>query len=234
MAVNKRAGKKSLAQNDFLQPSTPTIGTATDVGTARPFNNGAASVTFTLPAGSPAATNFTVTSSPGSFVGTGSSSPVVVGGLATGTAYTFTVVASNAAGSSGASGVSNSATITTVPTAPSAPTVSSPNPGSATNVAGATNDNVSWSAPNNNGGKAVTGYAWASSDGKSGTTAGTSVTVAQEGGTAQTYTVQATNANGNSASSAASSSVTTFSFTPFSVFGFAPFGFSPFGVFGFR
>jgi hypothetical protein len=236
MAANKRAGKKSLAQNDYLSPSAPLIGTATDVGTARAFNNGAATVTFTAQ-GPNAATLFTVTSSPGSFVGTGESSPVTVGGLATGTSYTFTVVASNGSGSSSASAASNSITATTVPIAPAAPTATSPNPGASTNVAGVQRDTVSWSAPTNNGGKAVTGYSWASSDGKSGTTASTSVVVNQEGGTSQTYTVQATNSNGNSASSAASNSITTFSFTPFSVFGFSPFGvfgFSPFGVFGFR
>jgi hypothetical protein len=40
-------------------PAIPTIGTATDVGTARPFNNGSASVTFTANSGA-LATSFTV------------------------------------------------------------------------------------------------------------------------------------------------------------------------------
>jgi hypothetical protein len=228
MAVNKRAGKKSLAQNDFLEPAAPVSVSATDVGTSRAFNNGAASVSFSLPAGSPAATSYTVTSSPGSFVGTGSSSPITVTGLQSNTAYTFSVVATNAVGSSAASAASASITATTVPATPSAPTASSPN--------GANYDTVTWTAPAN-GGKAITNYAWASSDGKSGSTASTSVNVTQEQGTAQTYTVRADNANGNSVVSAASASVTTFSFTPFSFspFGFSPFGFSPFGFspFGF-
>jgi hypothetical protein len=216
MAANKRAGKKSLAQNDFLQPATPNIGTATDVGTNRAFNNGAASVTFTSPANTPAVTTYTVTSSPGSFTGSGASSPVVVEGLASNTSYTFTVSAANAAGVSGSSSASNSITATTVPATIGTPTVSSPY--------GANYDTVSWTAPAN-GGKAISLYRYLSSDAKTNTTASTTVNVTQEQGTAQTYQVRAENANGVGVYSAASASVTTFSFVPFSVFSF--FGFSP-------
>jgi hypothetical protein len=230
MAAGKKAGRHSQQANDFLEPKAPTSVTATNVPSGRAYNNGRADVTFTLPADSPAATSYTVTSSPGSYTATGASSPLSVTGLQSDTAYTFTVVATNAVGNSPASSASNSITATTVPATPSAPSASSPN---------ANQDVVSWSAPAN-GGSAITNYAWASSDGKSGSTGtGTSVTVNQEAGTAQTYTVYATNANGNSATSAASGSVTTtFSFVPFSVFGFSPFGvfgFSPFGFspFGF-
>lgn len=226
MAANKKAGKKSLAQNDFLSPAIPNIGTATNVGTNRAYNNGAASVTFT-DGGGPAATSYTVTSSPGGYTASGSSSPIVVEGLTSGTSYTFSVVAANAAGVSASSSSSNSITATTVPAQPSAPSASSPS--------GANYDTVSWSAPAD-GGSAITNYYWVSSDGKSGNTASTSVNVSQEQGTAQTYTVRADNANGSSVTSSASNSVTTFSFVPFSVFGFSPFGvfgFSPFGVFGF-
>lgn len=225
--MSKQAGRMSQGANDFLAPYAPTIGTATNVGSGRAYNNGRADVTFTADPIN-AATSFTVTSSPGGYTGTGASSPISVTGLQSDTAYTFTVTATNDAGTSPASAASNSITATTVPATPSAPSASSPN---------ANQDVVSWSAPAN-GGSAITNYVWASSDGKSGSTGtGTSVTVSQEAGTAQTYTVYATNANGNSATSAASGSVTTtFSFAPFSVFGFSPFGvfgFSPFGVFGF-
>jgi hypothetical protein len=225
MAANKRAGKKSLAQNDFLQPQTPVSVSATDVGTGRAFNDGAATVSFSLPANSPAATSYTVTSSPGSFVGTGSSSPVTVAGLQSNTAYTFTVVATNASGSSEASAASASITATTVPAAPTSVLVSSPY--------GANYDTVSWTAPAN-GGKAITNYFVSSSDGKTGNTSSLNINITQEQGTAQTYTVSADNANGRSAASASSASITTFSFVPFSVFGFSPFGvfgFSPFGFF---
>jgi hypothetical protein len=228
MAAGKKSGRKSQASNDFLEPKAPTSVAATNVPSGRAYNNGRADVTFTLPADSPAATSYTVTSSPGGYTGTGSASPISVTGLQSNTAYTFTVVATNAVGNSPASAASSSITATTVPATPSAPSASSPN---------ADQDVVSWSAPAN-GGSAITDYVWTSSDGKTGSTGtGTSVTVAQEAGTAQTYTVYATNANGNSATSAASGSVTTtFSFAPFSVFGFSPFGvfgFSPFSVFGF-
>lgn len=227
MAVGKKAGRHSQQANDFLEPHAPTSVTATNVGSGRAFNNGRADVTFELPANSPAATSYTVTSSPGSYTASGASSPLSVTGLQSNTAYTFTVVATNAVGNSPASSASSSITATTVPATPSAPSASSPN---------ANQDVVSWSAPAD-GGSAITGYTWASSDSKGGSTAGTSVTVSQEAGTSQTYTVYATNANGNSETSSASSSVTTtFSFAPFGAFGFTPFGafgFTPFGAFGF-
>jgi len=226
MAANKRVGKKSLAQNDNLFPAAPLIGTATDIGTGRAFNNGAASVAFTAQ-GPNAASSYTVTSSPGGYTATGASSPIVVQGLQSETSYTFTVTATNAYGTSAASSASTAITATTVPATPSAPSASTPSAGV---------DRITWSAPAN-GGKAITNYFWASSDGKSGNTSSTTVDLGQEQGTAQTYTVRADNANGSSGTSAASNSVTTtFSFAPFGAFGFSPFGafgFSPFGAFGF-
>jgi hypothetical protein len=228
MAIGKRAGRKSQQANDFLEPQQPTITSATNVGTGRAFNNGAVDVAFTLPANSPAATGFTVTSSPGSLTATGATSPLRVTGLSSDTSYTFTVVATNASGNSIASAASSSVTVTTVPATPAAPTASSPN---------ANQDQISWSAPAN-GGSAITNYYWESTDGKSGNTGvTTSASLGQEAGTAQQYKVRATNANGTSEFSALSNSITTtFSFVPFGVFGFSPFtvfGFSPFNVFGF-
>jgi len=229
MAIGKKVGKKSQGSNDFLMPKTPTIGTATDVGISRAYNNGAATVTFTADP-TYAADSFTVTSTPGSFTGTGASSPITVTGLQSDTAYTFKVTATNTYGTSGESSASNSITATTVPATPSAPTAASPN---------ADADEVSWSAPAN-GGSAITNYHWQSNEDpiKEGDTATTaSVTVVQEAGTLQRYKVLATNANGNSQYSALSNEITTtFSFVPFGVFGFSPFqvfGFSPFAVFGF-
>ena len=227
MAVGKKGGKKSQQANDFLAPKAPTIGTATDVGTNRPYNNGAATVTFTADP-TYAADSFTVTSTPGSYTASAASSPITVTGLQSDTAYTFTVTATNAYGTSPSSSASNSITATTVPATPSAPSASSPN---------ADQDQVSWSAPAN-GGSTITNYHWESNDGKSGDTGTTTgVTLGQEAGTTQAYRVYATNANGNSDYSSYSNDVTTtFSFVPFGVFGFSPFqvfGFSPFAVFGF-
>lgn len=226
MAANKRVGKKSLAQNDHLAPAAPLIGTATDVGTNRAYNDGAATVTFTAQ-GPNAATSYTVTSSPGGYTATGSSSPITVTGLQSNTNYTFIVTATNTYGTSPASSATSAITATTVPNAPTAVSASSPS--------GANYDTVTWTAPEN-GGKAITNYYVVSSDGKTANTSSTSINITQEQGTAQTYNVYADNANGRSGASAASNSVTTFSFVPFSVFGFSPFGvfgFSPFGVFGF-
>ena len=224
MASGKKTGKKSQAANDFLEPRQPVISSASNVGANRAYNNGRADVAFALPENSPAATSFTVTSSPGSYTASGASSPLSVTGLQSNTAYTFTVVATNAYGNSLASAASSSVTATTVPATPGAP--------SATAQGSASNDDVSWSAPAD-GGSAITSYTWASSDGKSGSTGSTSVSVGQEAGTAQTYNVYATNANGNSGTSSNSGSVTSFSFTPFSFAPFGAFGFTPFGAFGF-
>lgn len=219
MAANKRVGKKSLAQNDFLQPSVPTSVSATDVGTARAYNDGAATVSFSLPAGSPAATSYTVTATAAgqtTRTATGASSPLTVTGLASAVSYSITVTATNASGTSAASSAV-SVTATTVPATMSAPTA----------TAQVNQDTVSWSAPND-GGKAISLYRWTSSDGKTGTTTSTSVAVGQEAGTAQTYQVRAENANGVGVYSASSNNVTTQSpfFPPF----FPPYfpGFGPY------
>jgi hypothetical protein len=86
-------------------PGAPTIGTASVVGPT------SVSITFTAPAsnGGFAITSYTVTSSPGNITSTGSSSPITVTGLTTGTTYTFTVTATNSLGAGPASSASNSA-----------------------------------------------------------------------------------------------------------------------------
>ena len=56
--MSKQAGRMSQSTNDFLTPYAPTIGTATDVGTNRPYDNGAITVTFT-PTGPNAAKYYT-------------------------------------------------------------------------------------------------------------------------------------------------------------------------------
>ena len=71
-----------------------------------------ASVAFVAPTsnGGSAITGYTVTSSPGSFTAMGTTSPINVTGLTNGTAYTFTVVATNAIGNSVASAASAAVT----------------------------------------------------------------------------------------------------------------------------
>lgn len=227
MAAGKKAGRKAQASNDFLQPMVPTIDSVSDVGTNRPYNNGSVSVAFTLPANSPAATSYTVRAvSDNSKTATGSSSPLVVTGLASNTNYTFEVKATNDKGDSAYSAASSSVLVTTVPATPDAPTASTVN--------NSAQDTVSWTAPAN-GGKAISTYYWESDDSKSGSTSSTSVTLNQEAGTTQAYRVRAENANGLSNWSSYSSNVTTFSFTPFSFvpysfvpYSFVPYSFTPF------
>ena len=79
-----------------------------------------ASVSFTAPVltGGSVITGYTVTSTPGGITASGPSSPIVISGLTNGTAYTFTVHATNAAGNGPESSPSNSVTPFGIPGAP--------------------------------------------------------------------------------------------------------------------
>ena len=88
-----------------LAPGAPTIGTAT-------AGNAQASVTFSPPVSNGGApiTSYSVTSNPGNITASGAASPVTVSGLTNGVVYTFTVTATNSAGTGLPSFASNSAT----------------------------------------------------------------------------------------------------------------------------
>ncbi|MDI9239079.1 autotransporter domain-containing protein [Lysobacter sp. LF1] len=87
-------------------PGAPTIGTAVIAGA------NSATVSFTAPAysGGTSVTGYTVTSSPGGLIASGTASPIVISGLASGQAYTFTVRATNASGTGASSAASNTVT----------------------------------------------------------------------------------------------------------------------------
>jgi Tol biopolymer transport system component len=74
--------------------------------------DGSASVSFSTPPsdGGTPITSYTVTSSPGGLTGTGSSSPIAVGGLTNGASYAFAVAATNATGTGPASAPSEAVT----------------------------------------------------------------------------------------------------------------------------
>lgn len=169
-------------------PNAPTIGAATS-------GNAQATVNFTPPAnsGGAAITSYTLTSSPGGFSAIGAGSPIVVTGLTNGTSYTFTVTATNSAGTSLPSAASAAVTPSTVPGAPT----------SIVAMAGNAQATVSFLAPANNGGAAVANYTVTPSP------AGTPVTATASpinvtgltNGTSYTFTVTANNIDGSSVAS---------------------------------
>jgi titin len=149
-------------------------------------------------------TGYTVTAYSGTTVaGTctsnASDKTCVVNNLTNGVAYTFKVTATNGIGTSALSSASSAVTPSTVPGAPTTVSV----------VAGDTEVTISFVAPLNNGGSAVTGYKVISSDGTTLTSSSSPLKVTGlTNGTSYTFTVKATNINGDSEASSASSSVT--------------------------
>jgi len=178
-------------------PGPPTIGAAT-------AGNASATVAFTVPSsnGGAVITSYTASSAPGGITGTASTSPISVTGLTAGTAYTFTVTASNLMGSGAASAATNSVTPTAA-TAPGAPMIG-------TAIAGNTSATVSFLAPASNGGSAISSFTATSTPGSlTGSGAASPIVVAGlTNGTSYTFKVTATNAVGVGTASASSNSVT--------------------------
>ena len=179
-------------------PGAPTAVVAT-------AGNASASVAFVAPAnnGGSAITGYTVTSNPATSPVSGATSPINVTGLTNGTSYTFTVVATNAVGNSLASAASTAVTPVAPNTVPGAPTA-------VVATAGNASSSISFLAPTNNGGSAITVYTVTSNPGNitaTGATSPINVTGLMNG-TAYTFTVVATNAVGSSVASSASTAVT--------------------------
>lgn len=181
-------------------PGAPSSVTATNQPSGRAYNNGQASVAFSLNTNAGAPSSFIVTptptTSPSTFTGT--SSPITVTGLASSTQYTYTVQATNPYGTSSASAASTGVTATTVP---QAPTVSA--------VAGNGQAEISIT-PGATGGSSITEYTITSSpETTTQTTSSTSYTfTGLTNGTSYTFRATATNVNGTSDLSSQSSSIT--------------------------
>jgi titin len=171
--------------------------------------NASVTVSWSAPAsdgGSPI-TSYGVVSSPDGRTAraVGSATSATVSGLTNGTSYTFTVVATNAAGDSAPSAASNAVTPSRVPDAP-------------TNVVAAAGDasaSVSWTAPADDGGSAIIGYNVrphdldTGADGALVLASTTSATITGlTNGHSYTFTVVAANGTGPSAQSEPSKPVT--------------------------
>jgi len=190
------ASAPSNAVTPSTVPSAPNILSATR-------GNAQVSVIWTLPAsngGAPIA-GYTVTSSPGSFTSTTSATSAVVPGLTNGTSYTFTVVATNVAGSS-------------LPSAASAPVVPATTPGPPTSVVGTRGASgqviVSWNSPASNGGLAITNYTVTATPGGMTASSGGALNLSMAGltnGTPYTFSVVAINAIGPGLASVSSAPV---------------------------
>jgi sugar lactone lactonase YvrE len=175
--------------------------------------NTSAIVSWTAPAfnGRSRITGYIVTPSSGSPVNVdGATLSTTITGLTNGTAYTFTVRATNAVGNSSLSTASNSVTPANQP--PEAPTSVV-----ATVTGAAAQAVVTWTAPSDNGGRPVTSYTISSSPSStavtvtatdaSGSVVTTGTVTGLTNGTSYTFTVTATNSVGTSSASTASSSV---------------------------
>jgi uncharacterized protein YccT (UPF0319 family) len=186
-------------------PYAPASVSGSDVGTARAYNNASAIVSFTAPVhdGGLPVTGYEVTSSPGGFTASGSSSPLTITGLSSSTSYTYNVTATNSIGT-GPAITSGSVFATTIPQPVTI--------GTATATGAAGTVTVAFTA-NGTGGKTVTYTATSSPGGFTGSSSGSPITVTGlTNGTAYTFTVVASNANGSAAASGASNAATPYTY----------------------
>jgi hypothetical protein len=198
VSAANRAGSGASAVSTAVVPAT-VPGAPTSV--AGVSGDGSVTVSWSAPSsnGGSAITISTVTASPGSRSCTSTSFSCTVTGLTNGTSYTFTVSATNAMGTGTASSSSAAVIPASVPTLPLRAKASY----------GSGSILVSWSAPADTGGAAITSYQVRSTPGSSGCTT-TLLTCAITGltsGVSYTFTVTATNAAGTSAASAASNAL---------------------------
>jgi hypothetical protein len=209
---NKGVPSVSAPLNLSATPSAPGAPT----GVSATASEGSATVTWTAPSpGTSPITSYTITPYIGTaaqpartVTGSPPSTSTTISGLTNGTAYTFTVSATNAVGTGPASAASNSVT-PSAPTAPAKPTAVTGTPGNASAT-------VTWSAPANDG-SPITGYTITPYIGTvaqppttvTGSPPAASATIGGlTNGTTYTFTVSATNAIGTGPASDASNAVT--------------------------
>lgn len=152
------------------QPDKPTSVSPTATAGTNSASAGAVNVAFT-PSTNPGkgAANYIATSNPGPVTASAASSPIifVAGSLTRGQAYTFTIIKQSTSGiSSDVSSSSNPVTPFTIPQAPGLSLATG-------DSWGARAIRVTYSAPANNGGSAITSYQY-STDGSTWTTAAAS------------------------------------------------------------
>ena len=197
-SLGNSAPSAAVSATPCLVPGAPSI-------TGVVYGNQSVSVSFSAPGsnGGSAITGYKYSTNGGStYTETGTTSPFTIAGLTNGTTYTVIMKATNPAGDSIASTASASVIPATVPNAPAVSSV----------VPGNQSITVSYTAPANTGGSAITNY-WYSYDrtnytSLSTSSAGTPFTISGlANGTGYTITMLATNMAGNSAVSGASASV---------------------------
>ncbi len=209
-------------ENDGLATATEVVATRHTVGRpSKPTSvvatgaNTSASIAFT-PGDSGGSTiiAYTVTAIDSTNTGRGgqtqadTTSPILITGLTNGDHYTFTVIATNSLGDSPPSSASNSIVPAVVLTVPDPPTNLQATASSGQVV-------VTFTAPANNGGSAITSYTATAVDESTPANGGQthvgnspSTVTALVNGDAYHFTVHATNTIGNSAESLQSNTVT--------------------------
>ena len=212
-SIAATSGNGTGSSSSTSSPVTPAVtvpGETTAVNATR--SNGGAVVSFVPPKndGGSAITGYTVTATPvgaGMVVtATGTSSPINVPGLTNGTAYSFSVTATNQLGSGSTAGAP----------AVIVPSVTSPTPpGPATGITAAKTSSgvlVDFTPPVDNGGSTITGYTVIASPVGGGTniqTTGKSPPIAITGlsvGLEYNFAVLTTNATGTTALASAPAS----------------------------
>ena len=177
-------------------PESPTIGSITVTGSTT------ANVAFSAPScsGSNTITGYVATSNTG-VSSSNTSSPIVVSGLTTGTGYTFSVRATNSAGTGKASACSSAVRTYSVPGAPTIGTATATSATSAT---------IAFTAPACNGGTSIDTYQAISTPGCITATGTSPISVTGlSGSTSYTFKVRAHNSVGYGSYSGSSSSITT-------------------------